>query len=228
MLFSPKRLFLSPAIKLTELMTDFSLFAPQQLSLPAQISAMQDAFIWGNLCLCIVGNLFSFVRRQKSLVLSCLTPFATFKLHTAGGGGGKKPNTKNCRKEAKFTTGNEVSLPSCSGQHEQRVLGTELWSCAGKAQVRHLCWGWSSALCPEHIPQRGAFNSCPSDPALLPPSCSWWESSPPVRAPCLGGAFVLPLNLSVSAPGWQLQGSHCAQEAEADGVGCQELWQDDS
>lgn len=139
---------------------------------------------------------------------------------------GKKKSSKNYRREAKFTTVNQMPLPYCSGQHKQHVLGTELWSCAGKAQVRHLCWavsaaeGWRSALCPEHVPQWGAFNSCPPDTALLFPPLVFcrdhlllvWGRH--CALPGFVEPSVLPLILSVSAPGWQLQGSYCAQEAE--------------
>lgn len=188
---------------------------------------MQDTtFIWGNLCLCKAGSLFSFFRRQKSLLLFCLTAFATFKPHIAGGGGEEKQTPKTIGGKQSLQLWIRCLFPTALADRSWRFLALGCgWSCAGEAQVRHR-WGWAkSALCPE---QWGAFNSCPSDTALLFPLLLFVGI-----ISCCGEGSVCSLavwspQLYLSFSGYQLLADsyRAAGSREADGAWCQELWQD--
>lgn len=130
MVFSPKMLFFSSAIKLTGPMSDVSFIAPQHLWTPcfflhqSQSCNRTPPSFWGDneAFLCTVGNIFSSLRRQKSIVLSHLTAFATFEPHPSRRCWEKKP--QKYRREANFTTllfAIQMPLPSVFSHSSHRT-----------------------------------------------------------------------------------------------------------
>lgn len=133
---------------------------------------MQDTFICGDLCLCIVGSIFSFLRRHRSLVLSCLTAFATFKLHIAEGGGKKNP-PKTIGGKQSLQLWIRCLFPTALTNTSSMFLAL---SC-GAVQVRHR-WGTCAGQCQllraggQLCAQSTSHSGVPSTPANQTLPCS--------------------------------------------------------